>query len=170
MVGYCYGIRFEQGLCEEVELHLAYRWFCWLDLDDKVPDHSTFSANRHGRFRNSDILRHVFEAMVRACMDAGLVKGEGFAVDASVVEADASRYHGKAPDQIGWEEPENEPGGRGSNGWPATSCLNGASFTPGPMSVSPSLTQGGSRTPELGPYGSVRGHSAMSVPTAITLR
>ena len=97
IVGYCYGIRFERRLCEEVELHLAYRWFCRLDLDDKVPDHSTFSVNRHGRFRDGDIFRHVFEAVVRACMDAGLVKGEGFAVDASVIEADASRYHGRAP-------------------------------------------------------------------------
>jgi len=92
IVGYCYGVRFERRLCQEVELHLAYRWFCRLDLDDKIPDHSTFSVNRHGRFRDSDILRHVFEAVVRACMDAGLVKGEGFAVDASVMEADASRY------------------------------------------------------------------------------
>ena len=108
IVGYCYGIRFERRLCEEVELHLAYRWFCRLDLDDKVPDHSTFSVNRHGRFRDSDILRHVFEAVVRACMDAGLVKGEGFAVDASVMEADASRYHGKAPDEIDWSEPERQ--------------------------------------------------------------
>jgi transposase len=83
IVGYCYGIRFERRLCEEVELHLAYRWFCRLDLDDKVPDHSTFSVNRHGRFRDSNILRHVFEAVVRACMNAGLVKGEGFAVDAA---------------------------------------------------------------------------------------
>jgi len=95
IVGYCYGIRFERRLCEELELHLAYRWFCRLDLDDKVPDHSTFSVNRHGRFRDSDILRQVFEAVVRACMDTGLVKGEGFAVDASVMEANASRYHGR---------------------------------------------------------------------------
>jgi len=108
IVGYCYGIRFERRLCEEVELHLAYRWFCRLDLDDKVPDHSTFSVNRHGRFRHSDIFRHVFEAVVRACMNAGLVKGEGFAVDASVMEADASRYHGKAPDEIDWSEPERQ--------------------------------------------------------------
>jgi transposase len=108
IVGYCYGIRFERQLCEEVELHLAYRWFCRLDLDDKVPDHSTFSVNRHGRFRDSDILRHVFEVVVRACMDAGLVKGEGFAVDASVMEADASRYHGKAPAEIDWSAPERQ--------------------------------------------------------------
>jgi transposase len=108
IVGYCYGIRFERKLCEEVELHLAYRWFCRLDLDDKVPDHSTFSVNRHGRFRDSNILRHVFEAAVRACMNAGLVKGEGFAVDASVIEANASRYHGKAPDEIDWLAPERQ--------------------------------------------------------------
>jgi transposase len=108
IVGYCYGIRFERRLCDEVELHLAYRWFCRLDLDDKVPDHSTFSVNRHGRFRDSDILRHVFEAVVRACMDAGLVKSEGFAVDASGMEADASRYHGKAPDEIDWSLPERQ--------------------------------------------------------------
>jgi transposase len=107
-VGYCYGVRFERQLCQEVELHLAYRWFCRLDLDDKVPDHSTFSVNRHGRFRNSDLLRHVFEAVVRACMDAGLVKGEGFAVDASVMEADASRYHGKSPDEIDWSLPQRQ--------------------------------------------------------------
>ena len=108
IMGYCYGIRSERRLCEEVELHLAYRWFCRLDLDDQVPDHSTFSVNRHGRFRDSDILRHVFEAVVRACMDAGLIKGEGFAVDASVIEADASRYHGKAPDEIDWSAPERQ--------------------------------------------------------------
>src|SRR5438128_8126511 len=108
IVGYCYGIRFERRLCEEVELHLAYRWFCRLDLDDKIPDHSTFSVNRHGRFRDSNILRHVFEAVVRACMNAGLVKGEGFAVDASVIEANASRYHGKAPDEIDWLAPERQ--------------------------------------------------------------
>ena len=108
IVGYCYGTRFERKLCEDVELHLAYRWFCRLDLDDKVPDHSTFSVNRHGRFRDSDIFRQLFEAVVKACMDAGLVKGEGFAVDASVMEADASRYHGKAADEIDWSAPERQ--------------------------------------------------------------
>jgi transposase len=108
IAGYCYGIGFERRLCEDVELHLAYRWFSRLDLDDKVPDHSTFSVNRYGRFRDSDILRHVFEAVVQACMDAGLVKGEGFAVDASVLEADASSYHGKAPDEIDWSLPERQ--------------------------------------------------------------
>jgi transposase len=108
IVGYCYGVRFERRLCEEVALHLAYRWFCRLDLDDKVPDHSTFSVNRHGRFRDGDILRQVFEAVVRVCMDAGLVKGEGFAVDASVIEANASRYHGVAPAEADWSAPERQ--------------------------------------------------------------
>ena len=108
IVSYCYGIRSERKLCEEVELHLAYRWFCRLGLEDKVPNHSTFSVNRHGRFRDSDIFRQLFEAVVRACMDAGLVKGEGFAIDASVMEANASRYHGKAPGEIDWSVPERQ--------------------------------------------------------------
>jgi transposase len=108
IVSYCYGIRSERRLCEEVELHLAYRWFCHLDLDDKVPDHSTFSVNRHGRFRASDVFRQVFEAIVRTCMNVGLVKGEGFAVDASVIEADASRYHGVTPEEADWSAPERQ--------------------------------------------------------------
>src|SRR5438552_436261 len=83
LVGYCYGIRHERRLCQEVALHLAYRWFCKLDLNDKVPHHSTLSVNRLGRFRESEILRHIFERVVATCMAAGLVKGEGFAVEAT---------------------------------------------------------------------------------------
>ena len=108
IIGYCYGLRSERRLAQEVELHLAYRWFCRLDLDDKVPHHSTFSENRLHRFRESDVFRHIFERVVAACMAAGLVKGEGFAVDASVMEANASRYHGKAPDEIEWALPERQ--------------------------------------------------------------
>src|SRR3989449_3137661 len=108
IVGYCYGVRFERRLCQEVELHLAYRWFCRLDLDDKVPHHSTFSENRLHRFRESDVFRHIFERVVAACMAAGLVKGEGFAVDASVMEANASRYHGKAPEELDWTEKQRQ--------------------------------------------------------------
>src|SRR5215470_196752 len=104
IIGYCFGIRSERKLCEEVRLHLAYRWFCRLDLNDAVPHHSTFSENRLNRFRESDILRHIFERVVFAAMEMGLVKGEGFAVDASVMEANASRYHGKAPDELDWTE------------------------------------------------------------------
>lgn len=108
LVGYCFGIRSERKLCEEVKLHLAYRWFCKLDLDDKVPHHSTFSENRLNRFRESDILRHIFERIVMAAMAMGLVKGESFAVDASVIEANASRYHGKAPDEIDWTDAQRQ--------------------------------------------------------------
>jgi len=108
MVGYCYGIRSERRLCEEVKLHLAYRWFCRLDLDDQVPHHSTFSVNRLGRFRESDLLRHIFERVVAACMAAGLVKGQGFAVDATVIEANASRYHGKAADELDWSDAQRQ--------------------------------------------------------------
>jgi transposase len=90
IVGYCFGIRSERKLCEEVRLHLAYRWFFRLDLNDAVPHHSTFSENRLNRFRESDILRHIFERVVMAAMVMGLDKGEGFAVDASVMEANAS--------------------------------------------------------------------------------
>src|SRR6266478_8888878 len=108
IVGYCYGIRSERKLCEELRLHLAYRWFCRLDLDDQVPHHSTFSVNRLGRFRESDILRHIFERVVAACMAAGLVKGEGFAVDATVIEANASRYHGKALDELDWTDAQRQ--------------------------------------------------------------
>jgi transposase len=91
IIGYCCGIRSERRLCEEVHLNLAYRWFCRLGLDGQVPDHSTFSRNRHGRFRQSNILRHLFEMVVRRCMAQGLVGGEGFAVDASLIEADANK-------------------------------------------------------------------------------
>jgi transposase len=104
IIGYCFGIRSERKLCEEVRLHLAYRWFCRLDLNDAVPHHSTFSENRLNRFRESDILRHIFERVVFSAMEMGLVKGEGFAVDASVMAANASRYHGKAPDELDWTE------------------------------------------------------------------
>jgi transposase len=94
LVGYCLGIRSERRLCEEVHLNLAYRWFCRLGLDGDVPDHSTFSKNRHGRFRDSDLLRELFESVVRRCMAEDLVGGEGFAVDASLIKADANRQSG----------------------------------------------------------------------------
>src|SRR6202158_5465377 len=93
IVGYGFGIRSERRLCEEVHLNLAYRWFCRLGLDGDVPDHSTFSKNRHGRFRDSDLLRELFETTVARCMAEGLVGGEGFAVDASMIKADATRQH-----------------------------------------------------------------------------
>ena len=96
IVGYCFGIRSERRLCDEVHLNLAYRWFCRLGLDGDVPDHSTFSKNRHGRFRESDLFRKLFEAVVARCMKEGIVGGEAFAVDASMILADAYRRRGVA--------------------------------------------------------------------------
>jgi len=104
LIGYCYSIRSERRLCDEVRMNLAYRWFCRLGLEDRIPDHSTFSVNRHGRFRDSDVFRMVFEDIVGSCMAAGLIKGEGFAVDASVIEADASRFHRVEGSEVNWTD------------------------------------------------------------------
>src|SRR6476660_5188364 len=104
LIGYCFGIRSERRLCDEVHLNLAYRWFCRLGLDGDVPDHSTFSKNRHGRFRDSDLLRRLFEQVVRLCMQAGLVGKENLAVDASLIKADANRQNGIEGDK--WVAPQ----------------------------------------------------------------
>ena len=97
LIGYIMGIRSERRLCEEVHLNLAYRWFCRLDLTDAVPDHSTFSKNRHGRFRESDLFRKLFETVLARCISEGLVGGEVFGVDASLIKADANREDGIEP-------------------------------------------------------------------------
>ncbi|NKB29429.1 MAG: hypothetical protein GKR99_18470 [Rhodobacteraceae bacterium] len=94
LLGYCQGIRSERRLCEEVHVNLAYRWFCKLDLADPVPDHSTFSKNRHGRFRESGLFRHLFEVVLQRCMDEGLVGGHSFGVDASLIPANANQTRG----------------------------------------------------------------------------
>ncbi len=99
IVGYCFAIRSERRLCEEVHLNLAYRWFCRLGLDGKVPDHSTFSLNRNGRFRDSGIFRHLFEGTVQRCIDEGLIGGESFAVDASLIQADANKQRSLPGDE-----------------------------------------------------------------------
>ncbi len=91
LVGYCYGIRYERRLCEEINFNLAYRRFCRLGLEEAVPDHSTFSKNRHGRFRDADLLRMIFENVAQHCHSEGLIKGKGFATVASLIKADASR-------------------------------------------------------------------------------
>jgi transposase len=104
IAGYCMGIRSERRLCEEVHLNLAYRWFCRLGLDDKVPDHSTFSKNRHGRFRESNVFRHLFETIVERCMAEGLVGADGFAVDASLIAADANKQRSVPSDE--WKPEE----------------------------------------------------------------
>jgi transposase len=91
IVGYVFAIRSERALCRDVGVNLAYRWFCGLSIEDKIPDHSAFSRARNERFRDSGIFRSVFERIVEACIGAGLVGGQGFAVDASLIVADANK-------------------------------------------------------------------------------
>lgn len=91
VVGYVFAIRSERELCREVQVNLAHRWFCGLSIEDRIPDHSAFSRARNERFRDSSIFRSMFERVVEACIAAGLVGGEGFAVDASLIAADANK-------------------------------------------------------------------------------
>jgi transposase len=91
VIGYVFALRSERALCRDVQVNLAYRWFCGLSIEDKIPDHSAFSRARHERFRDSDMFRRVFEHVVEACIAAGLAGGEGFAVDASLIVADANK-------------------------------------------------------------------------------
>src|SRR5216117_663080 len=91
IAGYVFAIRSELLICREVQVNLAYRWFCKLGIEDAVPDHSAFSRARNERFREGDVFRHMFERVVEACIAAGLVGGEGFAVDASLIRTDANK-------------------------------------------------------------------------------
>ncbi len=91
VVGYLYGITSERRLMEEVGMHLAYRWFTCLSFDQEIPDHSTFSKNRHGRFRQSGVFRKAFEKIAQRCLEAGLVEGRNLAVDGTLVIANASQ-------------------------------------------------------------------------------
>ena len=94
IVGYVFAIRSERRLCSEVQVNLAYRWFCQLGIEDRIPDHSVFCRARHERFRESDALRRVFEGVVAKCIAAGLVGGEGFSIDASLIRADVDKKSG----------------------------------------------------------------------------
>jgi transposase len=102
IIGYVFAIRSERQICREVQVNLAYRWFCELGLEDAIPDHSAFSRARNERFRESEVFRRVFERVVGACIEAGLVGGEGFAVDASLIEADANRQ--RSIPGVEWKE------------------------------------------------------------------
>ncbi len=106
LIGYLYGITSERRLCEDVGMHLAYRWFLGLGFDQAVPHHSTFSKNRHGRFRESELFRDLFEEIVGRCLAAGLVEGESFSVDGSVIEADAGRASRVGRDELAEVAPE----------------------------------------------------------------
>src|SRR3954470_10147428 len=107
IVGYVFAVRSERRICAEVQVNLAYRWFCKLGIEDKIPDHSVFCRARHERFRQSDALRRVFEGVVARCISAGLVGGEAFSIDASLIQADVNktkRLPGDSP--IAWPKAE----------------------------------------------------------------
>lgn len=107
IVGYVFAIRSERRICAEVQVNLAYRWFCKLGIEDKIPDHSVFSRARHERFRESDTFRRVFEGVVATCIAAGLVGGEGFSIDASLIKADVDKKKRASGDQpIAWPKAE----------------------------------------------------------------
>jgi transposase len=138
LVGYVFALRSDRRLCSEVQVNLAYRWFCKLSVEDKIPDHSVFSRARHERFRESDALRRVFEGVVAMCIAAGLVGGEAFSIDASLIKADVDRKKRAPGDQpIAWPKAEqashavreylsvldaarsNEENGEGDDGGPS---------------------------------------------------
>jgi transposase len=107
IVGYVFAIRSERRICAEVQVNLAYRWFCKLGIEDKIPDHSLFSRARNERFRESDALRRVFEGVVATCIAAGLVGGEAFSIDASLIKADVDKKKWVPGDRpITWPKPE----------------------------------------------------------------
>ena len=107
IVGYVFAIRSERRLCSEVQVNLAYRWFCKLGIEDKIPDHSVFCRTRHERFRESDTLRRVFEGVVARCITAGLVGGEALSIDASLIKADVDKKKRVPGDQpIAWPKAE----------------------------------------------------------------
>jgi len=107
ILGYVFAIRSERRLCSEVQVNLAYRWFCKLSIEDGIPDHSVFCRARHERFRESDALRRVFEAVVAKCIAAGLVGGEALSIDASLIKADVDKNKRMPGDQpIAWPQPE----------------------------------------------------------------
>jgi len=90
LIGYLYGITSERRLCEEVKMHIGYRWFIGLSLEDKVPDHSTFSKNRHERFSENDVFQKIFDEIVMQCIKKGLLTGNHLTVDSTYIKADAS--------------------------------------------------------------------------------
>jgi transposase len=152
IVGYCYGIRSERQLCEEVTLNLAYRWFCRLSIEDTVPQHSTFSKNRHGRFRDADAFRFVFEQVLERRISEGLVGGEGFAIDASIVKADVSRRRHHEGDDDDW----------GSGSHAVVEYLN---------SLDRSIPEGGKQPMKVSPMPGIANapaRSTTSVPSPVT--
>jgi IS5 family transposase len=140
IVGYVFAIRSERALCRDVRVNLAYRWFCGLSLEDKIPDHSAFSRARNERFRDSDIFRRVFERVVCACMAAGLVGGKGYAVDASLIEADANKSRSIPGTQWDAKNIDPEAASRAAKEYLATldDAAYGAASPVTPKFISPS--------------------------------
>ena len=140
IVGYVFAIRSERALCRDVRVNLAYRWFCGLSLEDKIPDHSAFSRTRNERFRDSDIFRRVFERVVCACMAAGLVGGKGYAVDASLIEADANKSRSVAGTEWDAKNIDPEAASRAAKEYLATldDAAYGAASSVTPKFISPS--------------------------------
>src|SRR5215831_15938593 len=139
IIGYVFAIRSERAICREVQVNLAYRWFCGLSIEDKIPDHSVFSRARTERFRESAIFRRVFERVVKACIAAGLVGGEGFAVDASLIAADANKQR-SIPGQDWNKNRDPQTAGRAVREYLATldDAAFGAASNVTPKFVSPS--------------------------------
>src|SRR4029079_5178356 len=139
IVGYVFAIRSERALCRDVRVNLAYRWFCGLYIEDKVPDHSAFSRARHERFRESDMCRRFFERVVETCIAAGLVSGEGFAVDASLIAADANKQR-SIPGSAWKETRAPEPASRAMREYLASldNAAFGAASKVTPKFISPS--------------------------------
>src|SRR5476651_37635 len=139
ILGYAFGLRSERLLCREVRVNLAYRWFCGLSIEDKIPDHSVFSRARNDRFRDSDIFREVFERVVEACISAGLVGGKEFAVDASLIAADANKQR-SIPGSEWIKERDPETASRAVKEYMATldEAAFGAATKVTPKFVSPS--------------------------------
>jgi transposase len=139
ILGYVFAIRSERAICREVQVNLAYRWFCGLSIEDKIPDHSAFTRARNERFRDSDILRRVFERVVETCIAAGLVGAEGFAVDASLIVADANKQRSVPGSEWG-KERDPEAGSRAVREYLATldDAAFGAATEVTPKFVSPS--------------------------------
>ena len=139
IIGYVFAIRSERALCRDVQVNFAYRWFCGLSVEDKIPDHSAFSRARNDRFRDSDIFRSVFERVVGACLGAGLVGGEGFAVDASLIVADANKQR-SIPGSEWSKELDAQEASRAAKEYLATldDAAFGAASDVAPKFVSPS--------------------------------
>lgn len=107
IIGYVFAIRSERRICAEVQVNLAYRWFCRLSIEDALPNHSVFSRARLERFRESAVLRRVFERVVAASISAGLVGGEALSVDASLIKADVNNKRPTAGDtELPWPNAE----------------------------------------------------------------